>query len=206
MKLIGGILLGILALALLLNAMRMLFFNLSRFSQAKKMAIPGYVGRFVVVQIFNFGLVALLIWGSVVLLRGGIFREITSEKPTPEQIETTTNVRTDLSRYITKLSKAIEDSGYLERIDKIYDSPVISDSEVVDVYNDFLDEMKKIFPKTPEVLEVHRAYIQTLEDYVAAILKEGHVSAMFRYTAEHQEVIDRLKALCEKYGLKVKVQ
>ncbi len=204
MKLIGGILLGIFTVVWLLNALRMLLFNLSRFSERKKLALPGYVGRFVTVQIFNFGLVVLLAWGSFSLLGSSVFRRTTSERAVLEQTDDANSVKVDLSEYITKVTKAWERCKYFERIEKMSDSAAVSDSEVADVYDDLLVEMKRISPKTSEVLEVHEAYIRLLGDYVATILEEGHMSAIFKYAAKHQEVIDQLNALSEEYGLEVR--
>jgi len=206
MKLIGGILVGIFAIVWLLNALRMLLFNLSRFSERKKLALPGYVGRFVTVQIFNFGLVALLAWGSFSLLGSSVSRRTISERAALEQTEEVNSMKVDLSEYITKATKAWERCKYFERIEKMSDSAAVSDSEVADVYEDLLVEMKRVSPKTSEVLAIHETYIRLLEDYATAILEEGHLSAIFKYAAKHQEIIDQLNTLSEKHGLKTRFE
>lgn len=203
MKLIGGILLGIFAIVWLVNVLRMLLFNLSRFSERKRLALPGYINRFVTVQIFNFGLVVLLAWGSFSLLSSSVSRRTTSEEPILEQTRQANTVKADLSEYIAAMTKAWERCKYFERIEKMSDFAAVSDPEMVDVYDDLLVEMKRISPKTSEVLEVHEDYIRLLEDYVATILEEGHMSATFKYAAKHQEVIDQLNTLSEEYGLEV---
>lgn len=114
-------------------------------------------------------------------------------------------VAVDLTRYLENVKRAGETCRYVERIDKIYVAPEISESDIIGVYNGLLVEMRKIHPKTPEIRQVHADYVKMLEDYVSAIKTEGHASALVRYRPEHMKVMRRLSALCKDHSVKVKI-